>query len=366
MRSTRSPGSLVALTVLVGVMMVVPTANAAGNTWAGTWDSDFGKLTLDAGGSGSYDGSTDGTVSGHVTGNVDEGTWTQPGNPTLEGTFKFTLSGDGQTFTGDWAYKSGGCGMGCGWNGRCISGACLMNGTQKPPNPCGGVSSFARSAAADCPTRTLTEPIAGGIAKVSSPTLGRGASKLGITVRSTGGKLTETTIVAEGEVRRGDRIGEAVAACWLIGPEALDYGSPGLKANFLRHFKQTFVEADAAKSLDLCIVLVRELAKSLVRRMDDPARSAASTCQAKRLGIAMRVRKGRIVAARPVTSQRLPSTAVRYRCAKGADGAVKVTVDGRRRGGLRKKLGLKLALGIVRAPNAPAARGKLTLGFGAP
>src|ERR1700687_3399774 len=76
---------------------------AGGNTWAGVWKSDFGPLTLDAGGSGSYSGSTPGTVSGSVTGNVDKGTWDQPATPGgvhKSGTFTFTMSSGGQSFTG--------------------------------------------------------------------------------------------------------------------------------------------------------------------------------------------------------------------------------------------------------------------------
>jgi len=48
-------------------------ASAAGNTWAGTWDSDFGKLALDAGGSGSCAGFNPGTVTGAVMGSEDHG-----------------------------------------------------------------------------------------------------------------------------------------------------------------------------------------------------------------------------------------------------------------------------------------------------
>src|ERR1019366_1924980 len=65
------------------------------DTWAGVWNSDFGPLTLDAGGSGSYTGFNPGTVTGSVsngaaTGEIDVGTWTQPGTPTKNGTFEFT------------------------------------------------------------------------------------------------------------------------------------------------------------------------------------------------------------------------------------------------------------------------------------
>ncbi len=112
-----------------------PAAHAA-NTWAGVWNSDFGRLTMDAGGAGSYEGFSPGTVSGGVDGNVNKGTWQQPGTPPKGGTYTFTLSGDGRSFTGTWAYDAGGCGTACGWNGTCIEGACLKNGvTATPPPP---------------------------------------------------------------------------------------------------------------------------------------------------------------------------------------------------------------------------------------
>src|SRR3954451_17653461 len=96
--------SLVLLSAIVVVLAAAPAGAGAANTFAGTWDSDFGPLTLDAGGSGSYQGSNPGTVTGHVTGNVDKGTWQQPGNPPRQGTFEFTLASDGRSFSGVWAY----------------------------------------------------------------------------------------------------------------------------------------------------------------------------------------------------------------------------------------------------------------------
>ncbi len=133
----------VVVALLLALMVLVPLASgrqAAGNTWAGVWNSDFGPLTLDAGGSGSYTGFNPGTVSGSVTGNVDKGTWNQPGTPPKSGTFEFTMSADGHSFTGVWAYAAGGCGSACGWNGTCQSGACLKNGetTPTPPAQTGG------------------------------------------------------------------------------------------------------------------------------------------------------------------------------------------------------------------------------------
>ena len=124
-RVTFAVMSLVALVLFSSLASARPDA---GITWSGVWNSDFGPLTLDAGGSGSYTGFSPGTVSGSVKGNVDKGTWSQPGTPPKTGTFEFTMSSSGQSFTGTWAYTSGGCGTACGWNGTCLSGDCLKNG----------------------------------------------------------------------------------------------------------------------------------------------------------------------------------------------------------------------------------------------
>ena len=106
------------------------------NTWAGLWTSDFGDLTMDASGSGSYTGFSPGTVEGHVSGNVNEGTWRQPGDPPKQGPFKFTLSSDGRSFSGEWSYEGDGCGNACGWNGTCKDGPCMNNGAKgAEPSP---------------------------------------------------------------------------------------------------------------------------------------------------------------------------------------------------------------------------------------
>ena len=117
------------LAVLALSATIAPAAQAA-NTWEGVWNSDFGRLTMSAGGSGSYEGFSPGTISGPAVGDVNEGRWSQPGNQpeTRSGTYRFVLSAGGQSFTGTWAYENGSCGTACGWNGTCIEGACLKNG----------------------------------------------------------------------------------------------------------------------------------------------------------------------------------------------------------------------------------------------
>lgn len=133
--------TLIAIAAVLLMPLESSAQTSAGNTWAGTWNSDFGKLTLSASGSGTYEGYYPGTVSGTITGNVLEGTWTQPTNdPPKSGSFKFTMSADGHSFTGDWAYAGGGCGIACGWNGTCIDGPCTANGTASPTPAAVGVT----------------------------------------------------------------------------------------------------------------------------------------------------------------------------------------------------------------------------------
>jgi hypothetical protein len=93
-----------------------------------------------------------------VTGNVNEGTWHRnvqdPDNNTDNGTFKWTMSADGQSFTGEWHYDTGGCGSTCGWSGTCTAGQCLQNSAGGGGNckALRGVSEFLGGTRADpCP-----------------------------------------------------------------------------------------------------------------------------------------------------------------------------------------------------------------------
>jgi hypothetical protein len=147
-----------ALALLALALLAVPggsSGDSSSPTWAGTWDTDFGDMTLDAGGSGTYKGSSSsssGTIDGTVDGRVDQGKWDQPGPPHLSGTFKFTMSGNGLFFTGDWEYDQGGCGSACGWNGKCIDGPCLENDDPAPAQPprCGAASFLANTPRKPC------------------------------------------------------------------------------------------------------------------------------------------------------------------------------------------------------------------------
>ena len=111
------------------------SGDSSNPTWAGIWDTDFGDMTLNAGGSGGYKGYSSGTISGNVNGRVNEGTWEQSGDPPKKGTFRFTMGASGLSFTGEWEYEEGGCGAACGWNGTCVAGPCLENDDPPPSEP---------------------------------------------------------------------------------------------------------------------------------------------------------------------------------------------------------------------------------------
>ena len=58
-----------ALALLALALLAVPggsSGDSSNPTWAGTWDTDFGEMRLDAGGSGRYEGSSSGTIDGTV------------------------------------------------------------------------------------------------------------------------------------------------------------------------------------------------------------------------------------------------------------------------------------------------------------
>ena len=93
---------------------------SAGN---GTWNSDYGTLTLTTNGtsvSGTYD-YDGGKITGTVSGNTLKGTWSQQPSyqpPSDAGDIQFTFNTDG-SFSGQWRYGSSGDWQ--PWNGTCAS-----------------------------------------------------------------------------------------------------------------------------------------------------------------------------------------------------------------------------------------------------
>jgi hypothetical protein len=236
--------------------------------------------------------------------------------------------------------------------------ATLTIGFEEP----GGHLDFTYEATAEQgSTKTVAEPAPGGSVTASSPKpVPAGATKVGVTVASSGGDLKGTTIVGKGELAQ--KLGEAVAACWLIGPDAIPTNDAALKSSLSSVAANRFwSHLKPEQQLRLCIFIVFHLDRSNGFKPRS-TQSAAGGCRARRLAFAIRTRNGRIASVRLAKSA-LTATSVRYSCT-AAGGKTRITVDGRTKGGLRKMLGTKLDLGVVRAKTAPSRGAKLTFTFG--
>lgn len=94
------------------------TSPAAAKNFTGTWSTAWGRVTLTQSGgtlTGDYSGQFTGRLSGDVAGNLATLTWNQTNGE--NGKAKFTLSADGDSFTGTWGSGSSATNGGA-WNGK--------------------------------------------------------------------------------------------------------------------------------------------------------------------------------------------------------------------------------------------------------
>jgi hypothetical protein len=88
-----------------------PAASGESTPWTGTWDTIHGTMDLTQSKNqvtGTYGDA--GRITGTVSGNTLTGTWSEPPSyqpPDGAGDFTFTLSADGNSFSGNWRYGSG-------------------------------------------------------------------------------------------------------------------------------------------------------------------------------------------------------------------------------------------------------------------
>ncbi len=97
------------LCLVAAFALAVVASSAArplGGTWEGAWNTNYGVMTLLQTGNhvtGTYTYSG-GSIDGTAAGNTLTGTWDQKGSGT-HGKFVFTLSADGNSWTGLWGYN---------------------------------------------------------------------------------------------------------------------------------------------------------------------------------------------------------------------------------------------------------------------
>lgn len=113
-------------TALAGKVMV---------NWSGTWNTEFGVMTLKQTGSkvtGQYEYG-DGVLNGSVSGGKLSGNWKENDD---EGTFEFLIANDGQSFTGTWAETKPDPSSNGTWDGeRSKPGAVTQPQPQPPSMP---------------------------------------------------------------------------------------------------------------------------------------------------------------------------------------------------------------------------------------
>lgn len=230
-------------------------------------------------------------------------------------------------------------------------------------------------------TVTVSEPAPGQSVSVVSPDqLPRNGGTVKVGVTNSSGDLNDTTVVGEGEVKKIPRqIGEAIAACWFIGPDAFeitgkadnlvvhtDVGVLPLK-KLIRGSQELFKNADATFALDICLSLGRRIAQSYEESSTTQERLAAETagsgCRVKRVALNVSSRNGRVTRVRLSETQGRPASAPRYSCTSTAAGELDMTVTHGRNTSLRDSLGKKLNLGAVRQANAVTRDATLTFGF---
>lgn len=93
------------------------SSGAATAAWTGSWQSDFGTLSLQQSGNrvtGSYPHHS-GRIEATASGNSLSGRWIEYDN---EGTFSFSMSADGRSFSGSWKEVRPNPSGGGAWNGR--------------------------------------------------------------------------------------------------------------------------------------------------------------------------------------------------------------------------------------------------------
>jgi hypothetical protein len=325
------------------------TVDVGTTTWVITIDDD-GKVKAQEHGIGN----TSGTAS--LSGNVLTINW----GPTngYSGVYRWTL--DAQC-NGSGSLKFTQVGPGDPRKDQSFASTVDGPPPVQAPGGCGSAVPV-RSAGAKkpaCTEKNRKEPAPGGSVATASPKLASDTKTEIVSVSSSSGDLTGATIVAEGERKRArkKKFVEDVTACVLLGPDAIELPNDRFQAWLDNGGVEELQKASLEDALAICVWLVKRYGDTASEPAS--ARSAGAGCRTRRIVLDMRrTPKGRI---KSVKVGRSPAE-VRYRCTSSG-GAVQITAKAS--GGLRRAVGSRLDIGLVRQPNAPRRSAQLTFGFAA-
>lgn len=260
--------SLLATLAVVG--FALPAAAAAQDTWTGTWlrseDGVSGNLILEQSGSsvtGRYTwGDGSGRISGTVSGSTLSASFTENN---YRGSLTATLKG--RSFTGSYSGENSAGGPISGpFNGRCVSGACRMNGggseddspapIRIPPSGAWGAACGASATMSEaCKPIELTS---GQGATTASPELSPKQKEAVLTVV---GKVIP--IVEAARERRNERIRGCVGVFARIAKGNADDREP---------------DGLTVPLMTLCIRAVFELEQEEIANAELRARASGSAC----------------------------------------------------------------------------------------
>jgi hypothetical protein len=252
--------------------------------------------------------------------------------------------------------------------GACSPSPCLRGYWTDKPGP---YLTFA--AGPEGTTETVSEPAPGKTTTIESPELPTGAdcgasqgralsaSKplvCNIDLTSSSGDLKGTDVVAEGETVK-EHAGVLAVTCWFL----FDFrGEDG-----------EILELTPGNRLRNCFAFARAYyrehklgggpASQATRASRGSRREASSGCRTARIVVALKTRKGRVVSVKRAKSQKMTASSVRYSCS-ASGGDAKITLTGPKKGTLRKALGKKLDLQVIRSKKASRRSAKLTFTFG--
>jgi hypothetical protein len=265
--------------------------------------------------------------------------------------------------------------------GQGTAGQLQTGATACSPSPClrgywtdrpGPYLTFA--AGPEGTTETVSEPAPGKTTTIDSPELPTGAScrasparalsaskplVCSVDLTSSSGDLKGTDVLAEGETVK-EQAGTLAVACWFLFDFRDEDGdilelTPGQRLRNCFAFARAYYRAHKLGGGP--VVRAKKRASTGARR------ETASGCRTARIVVALKTRKGRVVSVKRAKSQKMTASSVRYSCS-ASGGDAKITLTGPKKGTLRKALGKKLDLQVIRSKKASRRSAKLTFTFG--
>ena len=220
----------------------------------------------------------------------------------------------------------------------------------------GSIVSAAALASKD-ETIAFPEPQPGGTVSGASQDIG---TSKGMTVTAKG-DLRGTTVATEGGVKGkwSETAGNAVAACWLAGPQAVTVNHEKVREWLRSDDLQDFAReesVDPYKMLNFCVALVTFIGERL---SDTPSARASAACRATPVNLRFRRRDGRTVLTQAKRRQG-PNT--RFSC-RTVNGGIALTARDRKGRPLKRSLGSKLDYKLYKTTKGPPSDGKLSLRF---